>query len=160
MHSAPHITDMTIDAAHPLPGPIPAAPAPLGTVPPAPRPASLKPRHQSYSRLVVWSILPMALWFAAANGLAYYFTSRHSWIDLRQEAMVFYSLFTLYAVPWVLTVVTGFMAWGYSLSMYGSGKGTWRAFGVFMLQWLSVWAMTKASIHWHYVYFYTEQFYS
>lgn len=122
-------------------------------------PDRIKP-PPTFSGLLMWSILPTALWYLAANGLAYYFTSRHYWIDFRHEALVWYALMTLYAVPVVLTIVTGFMSWGYALSMYGSGRGTIRAFGIFALQWLVVWALVKASIHWHYVYFFTEQLYS
>lgn len=117
-------------------------------------------RPTSFKRHIAWSILPMALWYLAANGLAYYFTNRQNWIDIRQEALVIYALATLYVVPWFLTIITGFMSWGYALRAYGPRRGTTRAFGIFVFQWLSVWAMTQASIHGHYVYFYSVQVYS
>lgn len=154
VHTVPGRTDLNIDQVAPT-----SACGPLLLVERSHSyPDRIKP-PPTFSGLLMWSILPIALWYLAANGLAYYFTSRHYWIELRHEALVWYALMTLYAVPLALTVVTGFMSWGYALSMYGSGRGTIRAFGVFSLQWIFVWAMTTASIHWHYVYFYTEQLY-
>ena len=102
----------------------------------------------------------MVLWYIAVNGLAYHFTAQQQWIEIRPQAIAIYSLATLYIVPAVLTIITGFIAWGYALSMYGAWRGTLRSFGMFIWQWLIVWGMTQASIHWHYVYFYSEQFYS
>lgn len=150
MNSAPHMTDFS---PKPDPSSLPQIPSSTALV-------AKKVRKQSFSRLVFWAIFPMAVWYAVANGLAYHFTSSQQWVDIPHAALAMYSLVTLYAVPWVLTFFSGLMAWGYSLSMYGAGKGTTRAFGVFAFQWLAVWAMTQASIHWHYVYFYTEQYYS
>ena len=151
------MTDLNINAARfAHADSIPLAPSPPAS---QPCPPTKAPHSTPFIKQVVWSILPMALWFLAANGLAYYFTTRQNWANVNQEAVVFYSFVTLYAVPWVMTIITGFMSWGYALSVYGFAKGTLRAFGIFALQWLAIWAMAQASIHWHYVYFYTEQVY-
>jgi hypothetical protein len=151
------MTDFIIEASKFSPGSLP---------PGFPHPQEMnipsfkKQRFQSFPRLVVWSILPMALWYIAANGLAYYLSSNQSWVGVHQNALVIYALVTLYAVPWVLTIITGFISWGYALSMYGSVRGTMRAFGIFFIQWLAVGSMTLASIHLHYIHFYTEHFYA
>lgn len=154
VHTVPGRTDLNIDPK------VPTFPhSPLHSIEKSPNYPGRKKAPQSFAGLLTWSILPIALWYLAANALAYYFTSRSYWTELRHEALVLYALVTLYAVPLALTVVNGFMSWGYALSMYGPGRGTIRAFGIFALQWLFVWALTTASIHWHYVYFYTEQLY-
>lgn len=154
VHPDSRRTDLNISPAAPT-----SARSPLRSIELSPSALGRRKAPQSFAGLLTWSILPIALWYLAANGLAYYFTSRSYWMELRHEALVLYALVTLYAVPLALTVVNGFMSWGYALSMYGPGRGTIRAFGIFALQWLFVWAMTTASIHWHYVYFYTEQLY-
>ena len=152
MNSAPTLQSLTIDTA----ALTPAQPA----EPPTPATPPARATSASFVRLLVWSLLPMALWYTAANSLAHYFSLNNEWVNLRHEAVALYAMATLYAVPWMLTIITGFMTWGYALRMYGAGQGTLRAFGIFAVQWLAVWAMTYASVHWHYVYFYTEQVYS
>lgn len=154
MNSAPTFQSLTIDTAALTPA------QPAEATPPSASPVVRVATPASFVRLLVWSILPMVLWYTAANGLAHYFSLHNEWVNLRHEAVALYAMATLYVVPWMLTIVTGFMAWGYALRMYGAGRGTLRAFGIFALQWLAVWAMTYASVHWHYVYFYTEQVYS
>lgn len=110
--------------------------------------------------LLLWSVLPMLLWFAAANGLAYYFTSQNYWQDVRQHYIAMYAMMTLYAVPGVLTIITGFMVWGYALRVHGVWVGTAKSLGLFVWQWLVVSGLIYASVHWHYVYFYIQQAYS
>lgn len=105
-------------------------------------------------RLWFWALLPIVLWFSAANAAAHYFTSQNYWSELRHEALVIYTLISLYIIPWSITVVTGFMIWGACLSAHGLLLGTGYALIIWITQWLTVAGLTYVSISWHYVYFF------
>lgn len=111
-------------------------------------------RTISAGRLRMWSLLPIVMWYLSANAMAHYFTSSNAWSKFEPQAIVLYSLLSLYAIPWLVTIVTGFMVWGYALNTYGVVKGTLHALSLFVLQWLMVAVLTYFSIRWHYVYFY------
>lgn len=128
-----------------------------------PTPVQAEPKLQSNrpaGSLMLWSVLPLLLWFATSNGVAYYFTVHQYWQDVSQSTIALYAMATLYVVPGMLTVVTGFMIWGYALRVHGAWRGTITAFVLFLWQWFIVSLLIYVSIHWHYVYFYIQQDYS